>query len=191
MADRLAEILEVAEALFSRKGYHNTSMQDLGEAVGVQRGSLYAHIRSKEELLLAIVDRGADEFLQALLPLEEMDAPPEERLKEAMRRHAGVIARHLQAATVFFHEWKFLEGTARQRILEKRDRYEGIYRTILEDGVRQGAFRPHDTHLAATLVLSAGNGLYQWYRPDGPLSAEAIADQYADIVLSGLQPGKG
>lgn len=191
MGQRLAEILETSETLFSRKGYHDTSMQDLAEALGLQRGSLYAHIRSKEDLLYAIVERGADEFLRALGPLETSDLPPGERLQEALRQHAGVVARNLEAATVFFHEWKFLEGERRKKILAKRDAYEGIVRRILEDGVRKGVFRPHDTFLSATLVLSAGNWLYQWYRPDGSLTAEMIADQYATLLMSGLMAHEG
>jgi len=191
MSQRLADILEASEALFSEKGYHDTSMQDLAEALGLQRGSLYAHIRSKEDLLYAIVDRGADEFLRVLRPLAASDLPPDERLREALCRHAGVVAQNLRAATVFFHEWRFLEDKRRARILAKRDAYEDIVKRILEDGVRTGVFRPHDTALSAKLVLSAGNWLYQWYRPEGSLRAEEIADVYASLLIEGLRAPEG
>jgi len=190
VTERRTEILEAALGLFSKKGYHDTSMQDLGEALGLQRGSLYTHIRSKEELLLAIVKRGAEEFLKALLPVEDMEAPAPERLREAMRRHIGVVARNLEAATVFFHEWRFLPETARQDVLKDRDRYEGVFRSILDDGIREGTLRPHDTRLSATLALSAGNWLYQWYDPKGRLTADEIADRFSNFILEGISRGR-
>lgn len=186
MGQRLEEILEVAEGLFAKKGYHDTSMQDLGEALGLQRGSLYAHIRGKEDLLFAIVDRGADEFLAVSEPVMRLDAPADVRLKSALCAHVQVIARHLESSTVFFHEWKFLDGERRQEIARKRDLYESSFRQILEEGIQEGVFRPHDAHLSATLVLSAGNWFYQWYRPDGPLSAEEVANIFFDFLIGGL-----
>lgn len=188
MAERRSEILDAAEGLFSKKGYHDTSMQDLGEALGLQRGSLYTHIRSKEELLLAIVKRGAQEFLGALVPLETMDAPAPARFREAIRRHIGVITGNLEAATVFLHEWRFLPPASRGEVLKDRDRYEAVFRRILDDGVREGSFRPHDTRLTATLALSAGNWLYQWFDPGGRLGSDAIADAFSGVILGGITP---
>ncbi|MBX5476563.1 MAG: TetR family transcriptional regulator [Clostridia bacterium] len=187
--DRRADVVSAARRLFSRKGYHATSMQDLGEALGVQRGSLYAHIDSKEELLYEIVREGADAFLEALRPVVERPAPAAEKLRAAYRAHVGVIARRLDAATVFFHEWRFLGPERRADVLARRDAYEGLWRRIVEEGVASGEFRPVDAKLAAIWLLSSANWLYQWYRPDGPSSAEEIADQFATLALNGLGAG--
>lgn len=185
---RREQILATASQLFRDRGYHATSMRDIAEVLGLQAGSLYVHISSKEEVLFEIVDRGAQRFLDAVAPIAHAPLPAPRRLREAMRVHLQVMARHLDMATVFFHEWRFLDGERRQRILAKRDRYEELFRRIVADGVAEGAFRPVDVKLAARAVLSIVNWFYHWYRPDGPLSAEEIADRFADLVLAGLQP---
>lgn len=187
---RRDDVLRAARRVFSQKGYHGASMRDLGEAVGLRRGSLYAHIASKAELLFEVIDAGADEFLRALAPIAASPRPAAERLRQAFRAHAEVVAGHSEAATVFFHEWRFLAGEARALILAKRDRYEALWRSIVEDGMAAGEFRPGDARLVTIWLLSAANWLYQWFRPDGPLSAAAVADAFADLALSGLA-GRG
>lgn len=191
VASRREQILATAVQLFSARGYHATSMRDIAEALGLQAGSLYVHIEGKEELLFEIVDRGADQFLAAVAPVAAAPRPAPERLREAMRAHLRVMARHLDTATVFFHEWRFLDAGRRQRILAKRDRYEQLFRAIVADGVREGSLRPVDVPMAARAVLSMVNWFYHWYRPEGPLSADEVADRFADLVLHGLQARGG
>lgn len=187
VANRREQILSTAVHLFSEKGYHATSMRDIAEALGLQAGSLYVHIQGKEELLYEIVDRGAEQFLAAVTPIAESDRPAPARLREAMRAHLRVMARNLDTAIVFFHEWKFLDADRRSRILAKRDRYERLFRAIIEDGVREGSFRPVDVRMAALAVLSMVNWFYHWYSPEGPLTADEVADRFADLVLRGLE----
>lgn len=183
---RREQILHTARQLFSDRGYHATSMRDIAEALGIQAGSLYVHIRSKEDVLFEIVDRCADQFLRALAPVLESPRPAPERLREALRAHLQVMARNLETATVFFHEWKFLDPERRQAVIRKRDEYEAGFRRIIAEGVAAGAFRPVDVRLAACAVLSMANWFYHWYSPAGPLSAEEIADRFADMILWGL-----
>ena len=190
-ASRREQILEAAMELFSGKGYHATSMRDIAERLGIQAGSLYVHISGKEELLYDIVDRAAEQFLEAARQAEEAararGAGAEERLRTAVRAHLEVMAANLDTATVFFHEWKFLDPQRRAQIKAKRDAYESVFRRIVADGVAEGAFRPVDVRLAALAVLSLCNWFYQWYSPQGPLSASEIADRFVDLLLGGLR----
>lgn len=186
---RRTDVVRAARRVFSRKGYHAASMRDLGEAVGLRRGSLYAHIESKAELLFEVLDDGAEQFLAALAPIASSSAPARDRLRQAYRAHMEVVAGHSESATVFFHEWRFLEGESRAAILEKRDRYEAMWRRIVEDGIGRGEFRPVDPRMATVWLLSAANWMYQWYRPDGPASPREIADRFTDFALFGLEEG--
>lgn len=188
---RRVDVVRAARRVFSQKGYHGASMRDLGEAVGLRSGSLYAHIASKSELLFEVLDDGADQFLAALAPIASSGASARERLRQAYRAHVEVVAGHIETATVFFHEWRFLEGERRAAILEKRDRYEAMWRRIVEDGIRRGEFRTVDPRLATIWLLSAANWMYQWYRRDGAASPEEVADLFADFALSGLEKGGG
>ncbi|MFC7440369.1 TetR/AcrR family transcriptional regulator [Laceyella putida] len=183
---RREEILAIACRLFSQKGYHGTTIRDISEACGILAGSLYAHINTKEDLLFEITDRGADAFLRSLTPIVESDVPARQKLKLAVRAHIQVVEANLEAATVFFHEWKALTGERFSQIQEKRDQYEGLWATILAEGVREGIFQLQDEKFARLLVLSVGNWIYQWYRPDGELSAEEIADRFVSLMLHGF-----
>ena len=189
LGDRRDQILRAAGRLFSQKGYHGTSMRDLAAALGLTQGSLYHHWAGKEELLFAIIDRISDEFLKVIEPIAQSAASPTEKLRAAARAHIRIIVENLDTATVFLHEWKFLNPEYKERVRAKRDRYEALFREILAEGIRQGEFRlqPADVRYASLFCLSALNWIYQWYSPRGELTAEEIADRYVDLLLRGLR----
>ena len=178
---RRDQILEEAARLFGRRGYHATSMRDIGQAAGLLAGSLYAHISSKEDLLHRIVLEAAHTFLRSLEAIRAEDLTPEERLRKAMRAHVAVVASNVDAAWVFHHEWKALTGERREEIRRLRRRYERLWDEVVRD--LPGAADPR---FARLLVLSAANWTYTWYRPDGPLSPDEVADRFTGLLLAGL-----
>lgn len=182
---RRDEILDAAGLLFSRQGFHATSMRDLARAVNLQGGSLYAHIESKEELLFELVNRAADEFLSNARAIPT-HLSPKEQLEHLIRGHLAVIVRELDNATVFFHEWKFLNPELQGRIKARRDDYESHFRRIIEAGVREGQFQVEDARLATLFVLSALNWTYHWYRPGGKLTLESLSSHYCTLIFKTL-----
>lgn len=185
---RREQIHEVAGRLFSERGYHATSMRDLAGQLGMQGGSLYAHISSKEDLLVEIVQQAARQFDAALLPLQGEPLPADRKLREAMERHIRVVADNMESATVFFHEWKHLSPGAYAHVTGWRDTIDAFYRDLVTEGMREGLFRPDlDVKMTANLILSAVNWAYTWYRPGGPLTPRDVAERYADMLLGGLQ----
>jgi hypothetical protein len=104
-----------------------------------------------------------------------------------VRAHVGVVAGNGGNAAIFLHEWKFLSEARRDSVAARRDRYEGYYRRVIEEGINSGEFAPTDPKMAALMVLSIMNWLPQWYNPSGPLSAQEIADRFSDLVLRGLE----
>src|SRR5918995_6991075 len=109
MATRRSQLTREAARLFAEKGYHGTSIGDLAEAMGVQKGSLYAHISSKHDLLYETMREGADAFHGALDAIDER-LPATEKIRLALRAHLRVVAEQLDVATVFVREWRYLEG---------------------------------------------------------------------------------
>ncbi|GAA5514255.1 HTH-type transcriptional repressor KstR2 [Deinococcus carri] len=185
---RREQIYDVAGRLFSERGYHATSMRDLAGELGMQGGSLYAHISSKEDLLVEIVQSAAQQFDEALFTLRELPLPADQKLREAMQRHIRVIADNMESATVFFHEWKHLSPAAYGRVTAWRDTIDTFYRDLLTQGIAEGTFRPDlDVKMAANLILSAVNWAYTWYRPAGSLTPRDVAEGYADMLLAGLR----
>lgn len=186
-SQRIAQIYATGARLFSRHGYHGTTIRQIAAALDLQGGSLYAHIHAKEDVLWGIVTHAAAEFFAAVTPVAQSDLPAADKLRAALRAHVGVVAGNLDAATVYFHDWKFLGAERRDAIRARRDEYEGLFRAIVAEGVRRGAFRPLDDKFAALLVLSVGNWLYQWYRADGPLSPDEVADEFCELILRGME----
>jgi len=187
--DRRSQILQMAGHLFSQRGYHATSIRDLAKALNLQGGSLYAHIASKEELLLEVVRQAAARFQEVLEGLPE--AGPRERLVALVKGHLRVIAEELPRATVFFHEWKHLSPPLLKEAKALRDRYEEGVQRVIAEGVEKGVFQVDNPRLATLFLLSALNWTYQWYRPEGPMSLEEFSEAYAGMALKVLGAGEG
>lgn len=189
---RREQIQDAASRLFSERGYHATSMRDLAGELGMQGGSLYAHISGKEDLLIEIVNGAARQFDEALFSLRDLDLPADAKLREAMFRHITVVADNMESATVFFHEWKHLSPQAYAQVIGWRDTIDLFYRELVEQGVREGTFRPDlDIKMTAYLILSAVNWSYTWYRPGGALTPRDVAEGFAATLLSGLRAETG
>src|ERR687898_282971 len=113
------ELSRQAARLFAQKGYHGTSIGDLAAAMGVQKGSLYAHIAGKEDLLYETMREGADGFHAGLDAIPEK-LPATEKIRLALRAHLRVVAEQLEVATVFVQEWKYLEAERLDEIVAER-----------------------------------------------------------------------
>jgi AcrR family transcriptional regulator len=183
---RRQQIEDAASTLFRERGYAATSVRDIAHVLNLQGGSLYAHVASKEDMLWAIVVRAADRFNAEVGPLAASQAPASVKLKDMIRAHVGVVTSIQKDAAVFLHEWRFLSDERRLNIAGRRDDYERLFRRVIADGVDAGDFIKVDPRLTATAMLSALNGIATWYRPDGDLSADDIADQHASLFLDGL-----
>ncbi len=185
MATRREELVSVAVRLFAERGYHGTSMADLAEAMGLQKGSLYSLTGSKQELLVVITREGAASFHSALDGVPD-DAAPLERIRLALRAHLGVVAAQVSAATVFTREWRFLDEPERTAFRAERRRYEERWRDLLQDAAERGALRSDlDVEAAVLLVLSAANWAYTWIRPGA--DTDGLADRFFATLLDGVR----
>jgi TetR/AcrR family transcriptional regulator, cholesterol catabolism regulator len=182
---RRAELTRAAARLFAQKGYHGTSVGDLAEALGLQKGSLYTHIDSKADLLWEVCREGAEAFHAALDALPE-DGPVLERIRAALRAHLRVVAEQLDIATVFVREWRYLEGERREQFIAERRRYEERIRALFREGREVGELRTDlDDATAALLALSAANWAYTWLRPG--TDTDALADRFTALLLDGMR----
>ncbi|HEY7794924.1 MAG TPA: TetR/AcrR family transcriptional regulator, partial [Gaiellaceae bacterium] len=185
IATRRQELSRQAARLFAQKGYHGTSMGDLAEAMGVQKGSLYSLTESKQELLYDTMREGADAFHTGLDAIPE-DAPVAERIRLALRAHLRVVGEQLDVATVFIREWRYLEGERREQIVAERRRYEERVRALFREGRELGELRTDlDENTAALLVLSAANWAYTWLTPGR--DTDEIADSFAAMLIEGIR----
>jgi len=185
---RRTEIIEAAERLFRDKGYLATTMRDIAAETKLQGGgSLYAHIKGKEDLLWEIATEAIDAFFAAVYPITTQDLPPDQKLRAAIIAHIEVISTHLSASAVYFDEWRHLTQPRRNQFLARRDEYERLFEMLIQDGSQTGVFVMPDERLATLHVLGAMNAVRHWYKPDGRLSAHQLADGIATMILIGLQ----
>src|SRR5436305_6163653 len=185
MSSRRADLTRAAARLFAEKGYHGTSTADLAEAMGVQKGSLYAHIDSKEDLLWEVAREGAAAFHAALDAVPE-ELPAIERVRAALRAHLRVVAEQLDVATVFIREWRYLDGVRREQFVAERRRYEERFRALFREGRERGELRVDlDDGTAALLALSAANWAYTWLRPG--TETDTLADRFTALLLDGMR----
>lgn len=162
-------------------------MRHLGEELGLLGSSLYSHVESKEQLLVEVIESGAELFQALADRVAAGSAPPDQKLAELLRGHVGIITEHQDQSATFLNEARFLPSDSRAAIVAMRDRYEAAFREIIADGMKTGVFREQDPVLASILVLSVLNALTRWYRPGGSLSGAEIADSIVEFAMEGLQ----
>ena len=187
LSARKQEILNEATSLFSQKGYVAASMRDLAERLAIKPASLYSHYDSKEAILWEIALRCARDFHEAVLPLAGAPQRPTERLEAMLRAHLAAIIRNMDAASIFFREWKQLGEPLRTEYAALIARYEETFAGVIQEGIDQGLLRSLHPKFATSVLLSSVNWIHQWYRPTGSMSLEEIGDQLVLQLLSGMQ----
>jgi Transcriptional regulator len=179
-------IFAAATRLFGERGYTGTTMRDIAKAVGILPGSLYAHIQSKEAVLVEIIEGGVDRFNSAVDGIDALDLAPEAALRRAIREHLQIVADNPGRTLIVFHQWRFLDDANRARLLDKRRHYEEFFLRIVRAGVEQGDFDAGlDPKVTVLSILGALNWTPEWFSTSGPATAAEVADKIAVALLNG------
>ena len=186
--ERRKEVVDVSARLFAERGYRNTSIDDLVEATGLQRGGLYHYIDSKQHLLLLTHEELIEPLLARAEEIAVSGLAPEERLRELLRAWVEHVASHRDHMVVFNEERRLIEADpAWRQVREARDRFQGILDEVLRAGVRDGSFTIADLGIARMSILGIVNHMPQWLDPAGRLAPAGVADRCADLLLQGLE----
>jgi len=184
---RRQEILEAAAGVFHAKGYKATSIQDIADAVGILKGSLYYYITSKEDLLFEILQDVHEQGLRNLERIDGVEGTPLQKIRAFVTVHVTHNAENLVKMAVFFHDFRSLSTERREIILAERDLYDQHLRQLIAAAQQDGSVCPDlDPKLTSIEILGMMNWIYHWYRPSGSLSVSALADSMADFVVAGL-----
>lgn len=184
---REEEIIGAAVKLFTQKGYINTSMDDIAEAVGLTKGGLYHHVGRKEDLLTAIHDQILDTFFSRVEAAVRTETQPARKLDEWIRAHVTVMRDFQPQIKIFFTEVDNLSEENFRRMIRKRDAAQRMLRDILAEGMDTGAFRSDvNPNIVSFMILGMINWLYMWYRPHGSLTMEEIIRNMHEVIFSGL-----
>jgi AcrR family transcriptional regulator len=181
------EVVREAAALFDQRGYHATSMEEIADAVGLRKPTLYHYFRSKDEILHGI----HEEFIDLLIARQERRArtamPPPQLLLEAMGDILELMETHRGHVRVFFEHHRELPEAEQAAIVAKRDAYERAVAETIQRGVDDGDLRPVDVRLATLALFGVCNWAYQWYSAEGPLRSREVAYVFWDLLLNGMR----
>lgn len=178
-------ILETALDEFYTAGFHGATMRNIAQSAGCSAANVYNHFENKAELLVEILRTASDEqFTATRNALRKAGSEPAQQWRTAVTAHALYTARNQRACVVANTELRYLDEVDRKRVVGSRDAQEHLFVTIAEDGVRQGVFAVPHVHQAVTAVLTMCAGIALWFRPDGDLSAQEIADDHGTYALN-------
>jgi AcrR family transcriptional regulator len=186
-----SDIISAAAQIFREKGYQAASMQDIADAVHLQKPSLYHHVESKQEILLTILNQALDLLIADMQVVLASDLPSAEKLREAIRVYVSRLTEDPDLAAVLLLEHRSLEPEFLERHIRRRDRYERLWRHLIRQGVEDGSFREVDEKITTFALLGIQNWMITWFRRGGGLKAGALAETFTNLVLHGMSPRQG
>lgn len=180
---RRAELVRTAARLFRDQGYERTTVRDLGNAVGLQSGSLFYHFRNKEEILVAVMALGITSTTEQLAAALEVAKTPYDKVSALIHVHLNSLLGENQAALeVMLYEWRSVSAEQKPGLIVLRDRYEALWQSALDEAAAAGVVG-QDTRLLRRMVLGSLHWSVQWFRRDGGDSVDALAERMLKLVI--------
>lgn len=182
-------ILDAAVDLFYAQGYSATGVQQIVDVAGRTKGAFYHYWDSKESLLLEIHDTFHRYAIAQSQKVMARNPPPDEALAELIVELFHQLERYQKHMTVVFHQAIYTPYQKYPESKKLRDEYERVVRSVIEEGVRTGVFRDdlEATNVMAYGVMAFSSWATNWFRADGPMTAEAIGRMYARVIVDGLR----
>ena len=179
-------VLRPAARIFSDRGYHGTSLELVAEELEITRPTVYYYFKNKDEILFECVRLALEMIEQAAQDVSERGGSAPEQLVAVMRQYAEVMMQDFGICLVRVGDTPLPEES-RVKLRRLQANIDRKLRALIEQGIRQKAFAPCDAKLAAFAVAGALNSISRWYRPDGPLTSQEIADHFVHLMLTGLE----
>ena len=177
------DLIAKSAQLFRSKGYDNTTVRDIAAAVGIQSGSWFYHFKTKQDILVAVMEQGMQKSLEEIEKLALADLPPRQALQQLVRVHLDtLLAPDHDFIAVLLYEWRSLDQAARSKIIALKDRYEAIWEQVIIALHASGDWGM-PTRLDKLLMFGALNWTAQWYRPGMGISIDELAEQAVQFIL--------
>ena len=177
------EVIEAAVQIFWEKGYASASVQDVAEALGMLKGSLYYYIDSKESLLRKIFEDSHQEIVSMTEAAMASDGPAVDRLRWFLTDYAMWTLTHLERAGLYSREWRYASAGLKAALAEQQRYYDTHLRELIVAGQAEGSLDASvDARRASLFIWAAFTGLPDWFRP-GRVAAEAVAADYVGFAM--------
>ena len=182
---RRLEILRAAGREFRSRGFVETGMRDIAEAAELSPANLYNYFQGKHEILFFCQDSSLDRMTASVEKARRAETSAAARLRLVILSHLRCLLDEVEGSAAHLLT-NALPPRQQRYLVAKRDRYELGVRNLISTGMRAGEFVSGDPALLARAMLGALNWSVQWFRPEGPMSVEGIAEQLADYLMRGL-----
>jgi len=179
-------VYDTAANLFAKKGYGNTSMRELGQALNLQKSSLYHYFKSKEDLLFRILDEYMTVALRKIDSLRASDIPPLEKLREIMQYYTSFYSGDRDRLILLVNDLDQLGPAYRNRLIEKERIYVEVLRGILTELQQQGFMKSIPTAVASFAFFGMVHYTYKWYSQDGTINTKQLGNFFWDIFTTGI-----
>lgn len=180
-------LVDAATSLFAQRGFENTSVQDVCDAVGVTKGAMYYYFKSKDELLYEIYGRMLRLQMEHLVAVADSDLPLLERVRQIFSEVVVTSIAHMHQAVIFWRSLHQLNPEMQATVRNERRRYHQRFHALLVEGVDSGQIR---TDISPDVIIDFFFGsvhhLSMWFKETGPLTSEEVGDQFAELMLSGI-----
>ena len=178
-------VLRMAAQSFNEKGFHATSLDDVAARLNVTKPTLYYYFKNKEEILFECVRIGLQMIDEAAENVARRGGTGVEQLFAVMRKYAEIVTMDFGMCLIRVGEDP-LQPAARRKLRQLKARIDRRFRSLIEQGIAEGDLAPCDAKIAAFTVAGALSWIARWYRPDGPLSPNDIAEQCISVLVEGL-----
>ena len=183
-------ILSGAAELFMERGFHATSVRQIGDYLDISQSSLYYHAKNKPQILIDLNDQFMNDLVEAMEAIAALDTDPLEKLRLVILELLSVVAEHKAVVTVVLHERRSLPSGAARKIQAQRDRVDMIIDGIVAEGIADGQIVDRSPALVRLALTGMTNWAYTWFDPDGPLSATDIAESFSALLFDGIRSTK-
>jgi AcrR family transcriptional regulator len=186
-AKRLA-ILRAAARIFTERGYHTTSVADVAEALGVSKPFLYYYLKNKEDILFACSRIATEQLHEVLDGIRNAPGTGWDKLRMLFRGYARVMCTDFGICLIRSTTPGSLPKEMRERLYAGRRRLNSEVERIVAQGIADGSIRSLHPRMASFALFGAFNWISNWYRAEGPMSPEGIADVFLDLFARGMAP---
>ncbi len=185
VARKRQEIFNTCKDLFLEKGFQETSMREIAETAGMGKSSLYDYFKTKDEILMFIMEEALAFISAHAKEVIAMKLPAQERLRRIMEVHMDYIVENKDTFILMSYEGRRLGVEGIKRIQKVRYAYQDLIRGLIEDGIRDGDFREVDPLLVARLLINTLMPVIYTTRPTG--TPHEMLKEALDIILNGIQ----
>ncbi|TAK34425.1 MAG: TetR/AcrR family transcriptional regulator [Chloroflexota bacterium] len=183
---RTDRILATAVGLFGAGGYQTTTMDEIAEATELNKATVYRYFSSKEDILYALYQRFLDAAVVQTTAIAEGPGTASEKLRAHLKCSFTMLRDYLPYWHVVIKEDSHLSDRRLAVIRRKRKAYAAAVDRIIQEGIAAGEFRTLDPRIIKLAVEGMCNWGFRWFKPGGPMTAEALAEAFAEIALNGI-----